>query len=75
MVDFAGARDEGLANLEKVIDQYEHPLELPRADLREYLTDNISFDLDDEMRAGLELYYNLAWKHGIISEVRPLDMI
>jgi chorismate dehydratase len=74
-VDFAGARDEGLAHVEEIVELYEGALGLPRAELRAYLLENISFNLDDEMRAGLDLFYRLAHKHGIISDARPLTMI
>lgn len=71
-VDFAGARDEGVTHVEDIIDLYEISLGLPREELRSYLLDNITFALDADMRAGLELYYKLAHKHGFISSVRPL---
>jgi chorismate dehydratase len=74
-VDFAGARDEGLEHVEEIAALYEGELGLPRGELREYLLENISFKLDEEMRAGLDLFYRLAHKHGIISALRPLKMV
>jgi chorismate dehydratase len=74
-VDFAGALDEGLAHVEEIVEAYEGALGLSRRELRTYLLENISFDLDEEMRAGLDLFYRLAYKHGIIPAVRPLVMI
>jgi chorismate dehydratase len=74
-VDFARARDEGLAHVEEIISAYEASLGLARRELREYLLENISFHLDEEMRAGLSLFYTLAHRHGIIPAVRPLMMI
>ncbi|HEX8292573.1 MAG TPA: menaquinone biosynthesis protein, partial [Pyrinomonadaceae bacterium] len=68
-VDFAAARDEGLASLDEIVDEYERELARPRAELVRYLTENIAFDLDEEMRAGLELFFNLAHKHGVIAEL------
>jgi chorismate dehydratase len=73
-VDFAGARDEGLEHVEEIAALYESELGLPRDELREYLLENISFALDEEMRAGLDLFYRLAHKHGIIPALRPLKM-
>jgi chorismate dehydratase len=72
--DFAGARDEGLAHLEEIVADYSTQLSLPREELRDYLTRNVCFDLDEEMRAGLELYFALAHKHGLIGAVRPLRL-
>ncbi|MEA2173019.1 MAG: chorismate dehydratase [Blastocatellia bacterium] len=74
-VDFAGARDEGLEHVEEIAALYESELGLPRDELREYLLENISFTLDEEMRAGLDLFYRLAHKHGIIHALRPLKML
>ena len=55
------------------------PIIMRRSDsveeLREYLLENISFELNAEMRAGLNLFYTLAHKHGIISDARPLKML
>ncbi|HKR00323.1 MAG TPA: menaquinone biosynthesis protein [Pyrinomonadaceae bacterium] len=74
-VDFAGARDEGLAHLEEIAALYEDAINLPSAEIRSYLLENISFELDEEMRAGLGLFYKLAHKHGLIPAARPLKMI
>lgn len=74
-LDFAAARDEGLEHTEEIINEYEAALKLPRSELREYLLENISFDLNEEMRAGLELYYKLAHKHGIIPALHPLRLL
>lgn len=72
--DFPGARDEGLAHVEEIVAEYEPRLGLARSELREYLTENICFQLDEEMRAGLELYFALAHKHGLIETIRPLRL-
>jgi chorismate dehydratase len=72
--DFAGARDEGLAHLEEIVGEYARRLRLPRGELRSYLTENVCFELNEEMRAGLELFFRLARKHGLIERVRPLRL-
>jgi chorismate dehydratase len=74
-VDFAAARDEGLAHTEEIITQHERELGLPRAELRTYLHDNLCFELNAEMRAGLELYFQLAHKHGLAPAARPLQWL
>src|SRR2546421_447356 len=71
-IDFAGARDEGLAHVEEIAIEYERELGRPRAELVRYLRRNICFELDEEMSAGLELYFRLAHKHGVIKSLRPL---
>ena len=67
-VDFAGARDEGVARIDEIVDYYLTRIPLSREELRFYLTDNIAFDLDDQMQNGLELYFQLAAKHQLIDE-------
>jgi chorismate dehydratase len=71
-IDFAAARDEGLAHAEEIAARYEVELKLPRAELLSYLRDNLSFELNAEMRAGLELYFRLAHKHGLAPAARRL---
>jgi chorismate dehydratase len=71
-IDFAAARDEGLAHADEIVKAYETELQLPRAELLSYLRDNLCFELNAEMRAGLELYFRLAHKHGLAPEARPL---
>ena len=74
-VNFAAARDEGLARVEEIAAEYEKTLGRPRAELVRYLTRNICFELDEEMRAGLELFFRLAHRHGVISDPRPLKFL
>ena len=70
--DFAGARDEGLARSEEIIDYYLPLLGLPRNTLEQYLKENICFYLDEDMRAGLDLYFRLAYKHRLLETLKPL---
>ncbi len=74
-VDFKTACAKGLDAVEEIVDFYEKTLTLPRAELTTYLRDNISFQLDAGMRAGLDRYYELAAKHGLIPTVKRLDWL
>lgn len=74
-IDFAGARDEGLAQIEAIIDQYEGEVPLSRAEIRGYLTDNITFQTDESLEKGLRLYLELAAKHKLIEANKPLQFI
>lgn len=74
-LDFAGARDEGLEHVEEIASLYSPAVGLLPGEIKTYLLENISFELDEEMRAGLALFYRLAHKHGIIEQVRPLKMV
>src|SRR5947208_15557439 len=74
-INFAAARDEGMANLDRVIADYPHPIEFSRAETKQYLTENVVFHVDEEMRKGLMHYFDLAAKHTHIEERRPLEFI
>ena len=71
-VDFAAARDEGLARKEEIISHYQELLGLSRESIQEYLEKNICFRVDEQMQKGLDLYFQLAHKHGLLQRVKPL---
>ena len=74
-VDFAAARDEGLAHAEEIARDYALTLHQPADELLAYLRENICFRLDAEMLAGLELFYRLAHRHGLTQGARPLKLL
>lgn len=71
-VDFAGARDEGLANLNDIERTYVEQIGLSRNEIRDYLTENIVFSVDEEMKKGLKRYFELAQKHALIESAKEL---
>ncbi|HYP51744.1 MAG TPA: MqnA/MqnD/SBP family protein, partial [Pyrinomonadaceae bacterium] len=74
-IDFVRARDEGLGRIEEIIDFYLPQVTLGRDDFRRYLTENISYTLDDELLEGLQLYYRLAHKHNLIPAIKPIQFL
>ncbi|NNF01023.1 MAG: hypothetical protein HKN25_18545, partial [Pyrinomonadaceae bacterium] len=72
-IDFAAARDEGLGHLEEIAANYKDEISLSGDDFKTYLTENISFSIDDSMRHGLELYFKLASSHDLIPKLKPLS--
>ena len=74
-VDFAGARDEGVAHIEEIVRSYQDKIPMRVEELRNYLTENIVFNVDESMERGLRLYFELAFKHGLIDSVKPLKFI
>jgi chorismate dehydratase len=74
-IDFAAARDEGVENKLSIVSDYQELLGLSRESLKEYLDKNICFGLDNQMQQGLNLYYELAHKHGLIEVIKPLEML
>jgi chorismate dehydratase len=74
-VDFAAARDEGLAHLDEIAARDEELTGLSRDEIKEYLTRNIAFQMDESMMKGLELYFDLAHKHKLIDDMKQLEFI
>src|SRR5262245_66073664 len=74
-VDFSGARDEGVAHIEEIVRSYHDKIPMRVEELRNYLTENIVFKVDMSMEKGLRLYFELAFKHGLIERVKPLRFL
>lgn len=75
LVDFAAARDEGLANLNDIERTYIEQIGLSRNEVRDYLTENIVFSVDEEMQQGLKRYLELARKHALIKSAKELVFV
>lgn len=71
-IDFEAAKVEGLAHAEQLADIYGKRLGLASSGLFSYLTENISYDLDEECLRGLRLYYELAYQCALIAKPRDL---
>jgi predicted solute-binding protein len=74
-IDFAAARDEGLRHLNEIISNYENDIPVSRADFYTYLSEYISYSIDENMRKGLDLFYELAHKHGLIEKRKDLRFL
>jgi hypothetical protein len=74
-IDFAAARDEGLSHLEEIAANYRTDIGLSNDALIEYLSQNISYSIDERMAAGLDLYLNLAASHRLIEKRVPFDFL
>ncbi len=74
-IDFAAARDEGIANVDSIAGSYSANLPLSQHEIREYLTQNISYTPDESMLRGMELYFVLASKHKLIPDNRELIFV
>ena len=73
-IDFKAARDEGLANLNDIAARNADQT-LSAEEIRDYLTRNIAFQMDEDMMKGLQLYFDLARKHKLIDEMKHLKFI
>ena len=74
-IDFAAARDEGLANLDEIAARDEKQTGLSRDEIKEYLTRNIAFQMDEEMKNGLNRFFDLSRKHNLIELQKPLEFM
>lgn len=74
-IDFAGARDEGVAHLEQIVESYRQKIPMTVQELGNYLTENIVFHVDESMEKGLRLYVELAFKHRLIERIKPMRFI
>jgi len=72
MIDFKSARDEGLGHLDEIAADYRVSLALSAAEIKDYLTQNIAFQVDEKMKQGLELFFELACKHGLTEETKQV---
>jgi chorismate dehydratase len=74
-IDFAAARDEGLANIQQIAAAYWGEIGLPEDEVSRYLTENIVFRVDEKMRQGLNQYFALAHKHALIDSAKDIVFI
>ncbi len=74
-IDFAAARDEGLAHIDEIVANYAAEIGLAPDEMRTYLGQNISYSIDESMRRGMALYFELAYKSGLLRENKPLAFL
>ncbi|MBX3293310.1 MAG: menaquinone biosynthesis protein [Acidobacteria bacterium] len=74
-LDLAAARDEGIANIDAIAANYAASTGLSPADMADYLRNNICYTPDESMLAGMELYFELAEKYGLIPNRRELEFL
>ncbi len=74
-IDFAAARDEGVAHIDEIIANYETEITLGHDEMRKYLSENISYSVSDSMRQGMALYFDLAQKNSLLTEKKPLEYV
>jgi chorismate dehydratase len=74
-IDFAAARDEGVANADSIAASYAANLPLSQHEMLHYLTNSITYDPDRSMLDGMQLYFELARKHGLIERNKELVFV
>ncbi len=69
------ARNEGLEHIDEIIANYETDIKLGRDEMRKYLSENISYSIDDSMKHGMELYFKLAASNGLIGQAKEMVFV
>jgi chorismate dehydratase len=72
-VDFALVKREAEDNLDRIIDESANRLSLPYQYVREYLTECIHYQLDDQCLEGLRRFFDLAFQVGLIQSIKQLQ--
>jgi chorismate dehydratase len=72
--DFQDSLAFGLQHLAAIASEAAAEMNLPSADLRRYLLENIDYHLDEENLQGLTRYYQLAAELGLIPRVNPIAL-
>ena len=73
--DFAIARDEGVDMIEEIVTEYASQTQLAPDEIRDYLNRNIVFRNDEDLSRGMQLYFQLAHKHGLTPQTKPLQFL
>ena len=73
VADFVASKEYGVAHLAEITATASVEQNLRAADLLNYLQENIDFSLDSHSLAGLQLYYCLAAKLGLISRAKAIE--
>jgi chorismate dehydratase len=69
--DFIGSRDRGLANIDALVAEWSNRIPVPESTIREYLTANIHYILDQEIVEGMQGFFRIAAEHGILPPYEP----
>ena len=72
--DFLDSLAFGLQHVDAIATEAAAEMNLPAADLRRYLLENIDYHLDEENLRGLTRYYELAGELGLIPAAKAIEM-
>jgi chorismate dehydratase len=72
--DFQDSLAFGLQHVDAIASEAAAEMNLPAADLRRYLIENIDYHLDEENVRGLMRYYQLAAELGLIPQVNTIAL-
>ncbi len=64
--DLIRSRDNGMANIDVLVEEWSRKLPLPAATIRTYLTQNIHYVLDEECIEGMRGFFRMAAEVGVL---------
>lgn len=73
--DFQLSRDHGLAHVDDLAAEWSAKIPVPAATIHTYLTANIYYHLDEQCRAGLDLFYRYAVECAALPRVPALKLL
>lgn len=73
--DFLASRDHGLLHREELVQEWAQKIALPAQTIRDYLTTNIHYILDDECLAAIEYFFRVAHESSILPAAPPLRLL
>ena len=68
-------RHNGLDRLDRIVQQHAVPRNWPDDLAADYLKQKLAFEVTDQRLAGLELFFDKALEHGLISQRRELEIL
>lgn len=72
---FHRSLEMGRDNLPTIVDEAWRSIGWTKAELREYLTENISYALGEAEQKSLALFFEKAVRHGFAPEAKPLEFL
>jgi chorismate dehydratase len=73
--DLQHSRDQGLAHLDALADEWAARIAVPRPTIHTYLSENIGYHLDEPALAGLDLFYRYAAECGALAPAPKLRFL
>ncbi|HEY1686802.1 MAG TPA: menaquinone biosynthesis protein [Tepidisphaeraceae bacterium] len=68
------ARKRGMENIPRIVQRDAIPLGWPAEVARKYLTEHLSYEVSPRQIQAVELFHQLAARHGLIPSPRPLEI-
>jgi chorismate dehydratase len=73
--DLQGSRDRGMAHADDLAQEWAARIEVPRATIHTYLTENIHYILNEDCLRGLDYFYRLAAQCGALPPAPPIALL